>query len=1011
MLSADERITEEFLLWALRGQGFNVSPEPVSPEPAFVPYRRSRHLADSQADDGRKPTLLSSLLRRLSGKLSPPAPALEATEPIEEGSPRRFMRGDIAELQVFAPANQSFRKEDYECFLAGISACAEPIAFEILTSDGKICAQFAVSRSDIPQLRWQLEAFFPESVFVERSGVLKRSWDEAAGEYFAVAEFGLEREFVLPVMAAKLDAYVGLVALFGSLHVGEMGVFQVIVEPVRHPWAEHALRSVTDGSGRALFDNAPELFSGAKEKLSAPLYAAVIRVAFRGSDAERLDALIRSFAGTLRSFESEGGNRLVLVGSDDYPSDEHAEDVLLRQTRRSGVILNAHELATLVHLPSGDIRSAKLVRHDSPTRHAPPIVAGRSGVLLGDNLHAGVRTPVRLTPDQRLRHMHIVGASGTGKSTLLFNLINHDIESGGGVAVLDPHGDLVDRILGVIPPHRIKDVVLLDPSDSEFPVGFNILHAHSELEKTLLASDLVSVFQRLSTSWGDQMGSVLSHAVLAFLESDKGGSLLDLRRFLLEPAFRTAFLETVRDPEVAYYWRHGFSQLTGNKSIGPILTRLETFLTPKSIRYMVGQRENRLDFADILDTRKIFLAKLSQGAIGRENSYLLGTLLVSKFQQLAMARQSRAELDRRDCILYVDEFANFITPSMAEILAGARKYHLGMVLAHQELRQMEKDREVSSAVMGNAYTRICFRVGDSDARTLEAGFAHFEAKDIQNLGTGEAICRVEKSDSDFNLKVILPTLPHDAEVEERRREVIAASRKAYGRPRAEVEAVLRVSRAIRENPLVPVTLAPAIPARPPVPVEPAPAKVEARALAFPPSSPATPGRGGKEHKYLQMFIKQWAEGMGWLTTIEAPVPEGAGSVDVLLSKGGISIACEISVTTSIPHEIGNLEKCLRGGFSHVISICSDEKRVREIEKEARLSIEAMQLCRMRFFTPPQLFTFVNELDAKGAARNTTVKGYRVKVSYRPVDSAARAERMGAVASVIAKSLKRKKPEK
>ena len=190
---------------------------------------------------------------------------------------------------------------------------------------------------------------------------------------------------------------------------------------------------------------------------------------------------------------------------------------------------------------------------------------------------------------------------------------------------------------------------------------------------------------------------------MAFLESDRGGTLADLRRFLLEPNFRADFLQTVRDPNILYYWQKGFTQLSGNKSIGPVITRLDTFLSPKPIRYMVSQPENRLDFGKIMDGRKILLAKLSQGLLGKENSYLLGTLLVAKFQQLAMSRQRQAETLRRDFWLYVDEFHNFITPSMAEILSGARKYRLGLVLAHQELRQLERDSEVASAEIGRAH--------------------------------------------------------------------------------------------------------------------------------------------------------------------------------------------------------------------------------------------------------------------------------------------------------------------
>src|SRR5437660_7725314 len=210
---------------------------------------------------------------------------------------------------------------------------------------------------------------------------------------------------------------------------------------------------------------------------------------------------------------------------------------------------------------------------------------------------------------------------------------------------------------------------------------------------------------------------------------------------------------------------------------------------------MVYQQENRLEFAHMMDNGKIFLAKLSQGLLGQENSYLLGTLLVSKFHQLAMARQAQRISARKDFWLYLDEFHNFITPSMAEILTGARKYRVGLILAHQELRQLQRDSEVASAVISNPYTRICFRLGDDDARKLADGFSFFEARALQNLSTGEAIARVERSDFDFNLSVLPPSEPDEARAQERREQVVTASREKYGTPRAEFEAVERETSA------------------------------------------------------------------------------------------------------------------------------------------------------------------------------------------------------------------------
>ena len=437
--------------------------------------------------------------------------------------------------------------------------------------------------------------------------------------------------------------------------------------------------------------------------------------------------LARDLAGSLRVFAHPNGNELIPLRNDDYRFEEHIEDVLRRQTRRTGMLLNSDELTGFVHLPSTAVRSPVFQRQTTKTKAAPAIVR-QQGLLFGHNDHAGETVEVRLSAEHRTRHMHIIGASGTGKSTLLFNLIRQDIENGEGVAVLDPHGDLIDRICGIIPTERIDDVVLVDPSDVDYSVGFNILSAHSELEKNLLASDLVAVFQRLSTSWGDQMNSVLQNAILAFLENDRRGTIADLRRFLIEPAFRNEFLKSVKDSEVVYYWQKSFPHLSGNKSIGSILTRLDTFLAQKPIRHMVSQPENRLDFAHIMDSGKIFLAKLPEGLLGRENSYLLGTLMVSKFQQIAMSRQAQQIAARRDYWIYADEFANFITPSMAEILSGARKYRIGLTLAHHELHQLQRNPEVASAVMSHPFTRIVFRVGDDDAKKLAEGFSYFEAR-------------------------------------------------------------------------------------------------------------------------------------------------------------------------------------------------------------------------------------------------------------------------------------------
>jgi hypothetical protein len=1024
MPTAHEQFSEQFRRWELRGRGWQVFDEPVYPEPPFVPFRRSYLPEPPAIDDGHRPTFLSSFVQKLSRKMAaPPPPVLP--EPEEESEPTPLSRESLVELQASLPDKLDIPKEAFEQFLLNLSLCREPIAFELMGSHKKVAAQFVTSESDAPLLRRQLQAYFPEAVFVPREGGLEKAWEASQGEEALAIEFGLKHEFMLPLASGKLDPFIGIVGALAELQSGELGVFQVLFQLVQSPWAESIVNSVSHADGRPFFVDSPELTTGAENKTARPLYAAVVRILIRTSNEGRLLQLARDLAGSLRVFAHPNGNELIPLKNNGYPFEDHIEDVLRRQTRRTGMLLNSDELTSFVHLPSSAVRSPVFQRQTTKTKAAPAIVR-QQGLLLGTNDHASDTVEVRLSAEQRTKHTHIIGASGTGKSTLLFNLIRQDIENGEGVAVLDPHGDLIDKILGIIPQERIDDVVLVDPSDAEYSIGFNILSAHSELEKTLLASDLIAVFQRLSSTWGDQMNSVLQNAILAFLESDRRGTIADLRRFLIEPAFRNEFLKSVKDSEVVYYWQKSFPHLSGNKSIGSILTRLDTFLAQKPIRHMVSQPENRLDFAHIMDTGKIFLAKLPEGLLGRENSYLLGTLMVSKFQQIAMSRQAQQIAARRDYWIYADEFANFITPSMAEILSGARKYRIGLTLAHHELHQLQRSPEVASAVMSHPFTRIVFRVGDDDAKKLAEGFSYFESKDLRNLETGQAVCRVERSDFDFNLSVPLPASLDANTAAARRQEVITASRKKYGTTRADVEAVMAKSRETMPTvepppspPAKPVAKPPNISEVPKAAEPPAIAEITPPVVAEIPKPkeqspvikrepPRDLGRGGEQHKAIQHRIKQAAEELGFRSVIEKPVLDGQGSVDLWLERTGETIACEISISTTIDHEVGNVAKCLKAGVPKVAVICLDEERLRKIAAAVSGSLGVELAARVDYFQPD---AFIAQLKALAPATPTPAaakkrRGYNVKLSVPQLSPNEQKQKEDATINAIADSMRK-----
>lgn len=581
-----EALSDKFYAWEHLGRGWSVWPYPVPPEPPFRPFRDAPHRAPPPVDDGRRPTLLSSLVERFT-RTAGERNSETIQEEDQDVEPKLLLREGVVELQTTLPAKLDITKEAFEQFLGNLSFCNEPLSFELIGRQSEVRLQFASSPHDASLLWRQVHAYFPEAVFQKTEGTLNADWDGSRANEALVVEFGLNSEFMLPLATHKLDPFIGLVGALSELKDAEVALFQVLFQPVREDWSLSILDSVTGPGGKPFFVNHPELTSAAENKVRKPIYAAVVRIAVKAELYDRVESIARDLAGCLRVFAHPQGNSLIPLSNEEYPFEEHVDDMLRRQSRRSGMLLNLEELIGFVHLPSSLVRSGVFRRIVARTKAAPQAALNVTGMSLGTNVHPTGTEVVRLTSEQRLKHIHVIGASGTGKSTLLFNLIKENIESGEGVAVLDPHGDLVESILGIIPDERVNDVVLIDPSDEEYSVGFNILSAHSDLEKNLLASDLVSVFHRLSTSWGDQMGIVLQNAILAFLESSEGGTLADVRRFLIEGGFREKFLTTVGDPDIVYYWRKAFTQLSGNKSIGPVLTRLETFLAPKPIRYMV----------------------------------------------------------------------------------------------------------------------------------------------------------------------------------------------------------------------------------------------------------------------------------------------------------------------------------------------------------------------------------------------------------------------------------------
>ena len=341
--------------------------------------------------------------------------------------------------------------------------------------------------------------------------------------------------------------------------------------------------------------------------------------------------------------------------------------------------------------------------------------------------------------DDRRRHMYILGKSGTGKSTVMENMIIQDIRAGHGVAVIDPHGDLVEKVVRFIPPERINDTIYFNPYDVDFPIAFNVMEQVDRTNQALVASGLVGVFKKLwADSWGPRLEYILRNAILALLEYP-GSTLLGVPRLFVDTDFRKRVIGTITDPVVKAFWEVEYAKYSAQfavEAVAPIQNKVGQFLSMALVRNIIGQVRSSIDLRQVMDGKKILLMNLSKGRIGEDASALLGSMLITKLQLAAMSRVNVAEGARNDFYLYVDEFQNFVTDSFAGILSESRKYRLCLTLAHQYVGQLTPGASttIRDAVFGNVGTMAVFRVGAEDAEFLKTEFEPtFMPQDLVNL--------------------------------------------------------------------------------------------------------------------------------------------------------------------------------------------------------------------------------------------------------------------------------------
>ncbi|MFA6514604.1 MAG: type IV secretory system conjugative DNA transfer family protein [Patescibacteria group bacterium] len=688
-----------------------------------------------------------------------------------------------------------------------ITGRTDHISFEIVANSNHITFYFVSPYEDIRYIEQQIHAHYPDAVIEEVSDY--NSFGLAG--YASAAYLKTTKGFVFPLKTYQkmdIDPMNSLINVLSKLDKGESVAIQYIVRSAKRSWHArvrkvvfmiHRKNSVAQGLRysnpiRSLFyvnfkNDASQGFNAQGKplkRLSAieeemvksmeekNLKAGLdvnLRVLSFAKTKERANLYLENIASAFAEYNNFSyGNSFSRAKKRNQ--DKIIKDFIYRHFRENiSFLLNSEELASIFHFPLSTTETPNILWLTAKSAPAPADTP-EEGISLGVNTYRGVNREVRIKRLDRRRHTYIVGKSGVGKSVLLANMAIQDIQNGEGVCVIDPHGDLISDILERIPPERAEDVIIFSPADLDRPLALNLLEYDPRYpeQKSFVINEMIGIFDKLydlKATGGPMFEQYMRNAMLLIMDDPETGStLMEIPKVLADENFRRLKLKNCKNKTVVDFWIKEAEKAGGEAALANIVpyitSKLTSFVSNDMMRPIIGQQKSAFNLREVMDKQKILLIDLPKGTVGEMNAYLLGMIVVGKILMAALSRTDMPSEQRKDFYLYIDEFQNFTTNSICQILSEARKYALNLVIAHQYIGQLSKNNndEIKDAVFGNVGTMVSFKVGSEDAEFLVKEFEPvFNEYDLINVGKGTAYIKLLIDNSaarPFSLRTIWP---------------------------------------------------------------------------------------------------------------------------------------------------------------------------------------------------------------------------------------------------------------